>query len=83
MKNNSNIQLSKELNVCQVRVDIIIAIYLYSNFRGYFGGPGWWLCLIIVPSIYLEGLGLGLQGLYSATNCVVTIMNKQQNKQKL
>ena len=27
--------------------------------------------------------GLGLQGLYSATNCVVTIMNKQQNKQKL
>ena len=31
----------------------------------------------------IEGLGLGLQGLYSATNCVVTIMNKQQNKQKL
>ena len=28
-------------------------IYLYSNFRGYFGSPGWWLCLIIVPSIYL------------------------------
>ena len=36
--------------------------------------------------IYLltyRNLGLGLQGLYSATNCVVTIMNKQQNKQKL
>ena len=32
---------------------MIIAIYLYSNFRGYFGSPGWWLCLIIVPSIYL------------------------------
>ena len=31
----------------------------------------------------VEGLGLGLQGLYSATNCVVTIMNKQQNKQML
>ena len=87
MKNNSNIYLSKELNVCQVRVDIIIAIYLYSNFRGYFGSLGWWLCFIIVgPTIYLltyRNLGLGLQGLYSATNCVVTIMNKQQNKQKL
>ena len=34
-------------------MDIIIAIYLYSNFRGYFGSPDWWLCLIIVPSIYL------------------------------
>ena len=34
MKNNSNITLSKELNVCQVRVDIIIAIYLYSNLGG-------------------------------------------------
>ena len=34
MKNNLNIYLSKELNVCQVRVDIIIAIYLYSNFSG-------------------------------------------------
>ena len=37
-------------------------------------------------TIYLltyQNLGLGLQGLYSATNCVVTIMNKQQNKQKL
>ena len=28
-------------------------IYLYSNFRGYFGSQGWWLCFIIVPSIYL------------------------------
>ena len=36
-----------------MRVDIIIAIYLYSNFRGYFGSQGWWLCFIIVPSIYL------------------------------
>ena len=36
-----------------MRVDIIIAIYLYSNFRGYFGSLGWWLCFIIVPSIYL------------------------------
>ena len=55
MKNNSNIYLSKDLNVCQVRVDIIIAIYLYSNFRGYFGSQGWWLCFIIVftYSIYL------------------------------
>ena len=34
-------------------MDIIIAIYLYSNFRGYFGSQGWWLCFIIVPSIYL------------------------------
>ena len=37
-------------------------------------------------TIYLltyRNLGLGLQGLYSATNCVVTIMNKQHNKQKL
>ena len=36
-------------------------------------------------TIYLltyRNLGLGLQGLYSATICVVTIMNKQQNKQK-
>ena len=32
---------------------IIIAIYLYSNFRGCFGSLGWWLCFIIVPSIYL------------------------------
>ena len=31
----------------------------------------------------VEGLGLGLQGLYSATHCVATLMNKQQNKQKL
>ena len=34
-------------------MDIIIAIYLNSNFRGYFGSQGWWLCFIIVPSIYL------------------------------
>ena len=34
-------------------MDIIIAICLYSNFRGYFGRQGWWLCFIIVPSIYL------------------------------
>ena len=29
-----------------------------------------------------RNLGLGLQGLYSATNCVVTIMNKQQQQKK-
>ena len=83
-------------NIVDVRMDITIAIYLYSNFRGYFGSPGWWLCFIIVPSIYLLSemicicmlmtlapggggggggvylfLGLCLQGLYSATNCVV------------
>ena len=42
-------------------------------------------CGYIVKTILskVEGLGLGLQGLYSATNCVVTIMNTQQNKQKL
>ena len=40
--------LDKQI-VYQVRVDITIAIYLHSNFRGYFGSQGF----IIVPSIYL------------------------------
>ena len=30
MKNNFNIWLSKELNVCQVGMDTMIAIYLWS-----------------------------------------------------
>ena len=37
-------------------------------------------------TIYLltyRNLGLGLQGLYSATNGVVTIMNKQQNERAI
>ena len=46
------VQLLTFLNLHFI-VDIIIAIYLYSNFRGYFGSQGWWLCFIIVPSIYL------------------------------
>ena len=36
-----------------LRCSLNYAIYLYSNFRGYFGSQGWWLCFIIVPSIYL------------------------------
>ena len=32
MKNYSNIYLSKELNVCQMGVDTMIAIYLWNYF---------------------------------------------------
>ena len=49
-----------------------LSIGLWISARGWLSGGS-----------KIEGLGLGLQGLYSATNYVVTIMNKQQNKQKL
>ena len=126
-------------NIVDVRMDIIIAIYLYSNFRGYFGSPvlmivfhystiylltfgnglylhvdgifvalapGWWWGVGWGGGGWGVGgggvggwgggggggwggggrgfrfLDLGLQGLYSATNCVVTIMRKTTKQTK-